>query len=229
MRLLRAVLTADVPPGLGTLTQVETLRQVWIQHFPLVEGQVGRRDPEDRPPGGTRLVTPSDSEARGSVERDTLWDGFKVHLTETCEPDTPNLVTNVATTVATVHGSVTVPEIHDAPAMRDCLPGEHWVDARYPTAGRVVTARREHGILLHGPMATSTAASADGPFGQDAFTTDRDRERVTCPNGATSTQWRHRHSQQCLPVIRVRFSPADCHRCPHLRECVNSPQPNVAP
>ncbi|MCG6499378.1 transposase, partial [Kitasatospora sp. A2-31] len=25
-------------------------------------------------------------------------------------------------------------------------------------------------------------------------------------------------------VIRVRFSPADCRPCPHLRECVNSPR-----
>jgi hypothetical protein len=48
------------------------------------------------------------------------------------------LITNVATILATVHDSVTVPAIHDALAARDCLPGEHWVDARYPTVGQVV-------------------------------------------------------------------------------------------
>ena len=64
-----------------------------------------------------------------------------------------------------------------------------------------------------------------GPFGQDAFTIDRDRERVTCPNGVVSTQWAERRSQQGLPVIRVRFSPADCRPCPHLRDCVDSPSP----
>ncbi len=225
MRLLGAVFAADAPPGLGTLTEVETLRQMWVQHFHLVEGEVRRRDPKDRPPGAMRPVTPYDTEARGSVKRDTLWDGYKVHLTETCEPTTPNLITNVATTLATVHDSVTVPEIHNALAARDCLPGEHWVDAGYPTAGQVVAARREHGVVLHGPMAANTAASADGPFGQDAFTIDWDRERVTCPNGVVSTQWAERRSQQSLPVIRVRFSPADCRPCPHLRDCVNSPSP----
>ncbi|MFE4821932.1 IS1182 family transposase [Streptomyces sp. NPDC056704] len=223
MRLLAAVFAADAPTGLGALAEVETLRQMWVQHFHLVGGEVRRRDPKDRPPGTMRLVTPYDTEARGSVKRDTPWDGYKVHLTETCEPDAPNLITNVATTVATVHDSVTVPEIHGSLAERDCLPGEHWVDAGYPTAGQVVAARRDHGVDLHGPMAANTAASADGPFGQDAFTIDWDREQVTCPKGATSTQWHHRHSQQGLPVIRVRFSPADCRGCPHLRVCVNSP------
>jgi transposase len=185
MLLLTAVFAAGSPPGPGTLTEVETLRQVWVQHFHLAGGEVGRRDPKDRPPGATRLVTPYDTEARTSVKRDTMWDGYKVHLTETCEPDTPNLITNAATTTATVHDSMTVPEIHDAPAMRDCLPGEHWVDAGYPTAGQVVSGRREHGIALHGPMAANTAARADSPFGQDAFSIDWDPE-VTCPNRATS-------------------------------------------
>ncbi len=223
MRLLEAVFAADAPAGLGALTEVETLRQMWVQHFHQVEDEVRRRDPKDRPPGALRLVTPYDTEARGSVKRDTLWDGYKVHLIETCEPQTPNLITNVATTLATVHDRVSVPEIHDALAERDCLPDEHWVDAGYPTAGQVVTARREHGIVLHGPMAANTAASADGSFGQDAFAIDWDRERVTCPNGVVSTQWAERRSQQGLPVIRVRFSPADCRPCPHLRDCVNSP------
>ncbi len=224
-RLLEAVFAADAPAGLGVLAEVETLRQMWVQHFHRVEGEVRRRDPKDRTPGALRLVTLYDTEARGSVKRDTLWDGYKVHLTETCEPQTPNLITNVATTLATVHDSVTIPEIHDALAGRDCLPGEHWVDAGYPTAGQVVTARRDHGVVLHGPMAASTDASADGPFGQDAFTIDWDREQVTCPNGVVSTQWAERRSQQSLPVIRVRFSPADCRPCPHLRDCVNSPSP----
>lgn len=150
MLLLEAVFAADAPPGLGTLTEVETLRQMWVQHFHLVEGEVRRRDPKDRPPGTLRLATPYDTEARGSVKRDTVWDGYKVHLTETCEPETPNLITNVATTLATVHDSVAVPEIHGALAERDCLPGEHWVDAGYPTAGQVVAAGREHGVVLHG-------------------------------------------------------------------------------
>jgi len=221
-RLLEAVFASGAPHGLRALAEVETLRQVWVQHFHRVGGEVARRDPKDRPPGAKRLVTPYDIEARGSVKRDTFWDGYKVHLTETCELDTPNLITNVATTVATVPDNVMAGEIHRGLAERDCLPGEHWVDAGYPTAAQIVAAQ-EHGIALHGPMAGNTTAQTGGPFGQDAFAIDWEHERVTCPNGVTSTQWHHRYSQQGLPVIRVRFNPADCRTCPSLRDCVSSP------
>ncbi|MFD3939172.1 IS1182 family transposase [Streptomyces sp. NPDC058611] len=225
MRLLAAVTSPDAPLGLRELEEVEILRQVWVQHFQLAGGEVVRRDPKDRPPGATRLVTPYDIEARGSVKRDTMWDGYKVHLTETCgEADAPNLLTNVVTTVATVPDSVMSETIHNGLAARDCLPGEHWVDAGYPTAAQVVIARTEHGVDLAGPMAADTTAQAGGGFAQDAFTIDWERERVTCPNGVASTQWHHRHSQQGLPVIRVRFNPADCRTCPSLRDCVSSPK-----
>ncbi|GGX36997.1 hypothetical protein GCM10010383_78700 [Streptomyces lomondensis] len=51
----------------------------------LLHGQVRRQDLKDRPPGAERLVTPYDTDARGSVKRGIFWDGCKVHLTETCE------------------------------------------------------------------------------------------------------------------------------------------------
>ena len=84
MRLLKAVTSPAAPAALRAVPEVETLRQMWVQHFHLIEGEVLRRDPKDRPPGAKRLVTPYDTEARGSVKRDTMWDGYKVHLTETC-------------------------------------------------------------------------------------------------------------------------------------------------
>ncbi|WP_369223266.1 IS1182 family transposase [Streptomyces sp. R39] len=223
MRLLQTVFAADAPPILREVAEVEVLRQVWVQHFHQVEGEVRRRDPKDRPPGATRLVTPYDTEARGGKKNDLVWDGYKVHLTETCEPGVPNLVTNVATTVSTTQDVVMAGRIHAGLAARDCLPAEHWVDAGYPSASQIVAARGDHHVELLGPMKSSTAAQNGGPFSQDAFTVDWDREQVTCPNGAVSTQWAERRSQQGLPVIRVRFTPADCRPCPHLRDCANSP------
>ncbi|MFI5635740.1 IS1182 family transposase [Streptomyces sp. NPDC051664] len=225
MRLLAAVTSSEAPPGLREMEQVEILRQIWVHHFHLVEGEFRRRDPKDRPPGATRLVTPYDPQARGSVKRDTVWDGYKVHLTETCGTDGPNLITNMATTVATVPDSVMSETIHADLAEHGCLPGEHWVDTGYPTAAQIVTARREHGIELHGPLQSVTVAQAKngGGYGQDAFTIDWDQQHVTCPNGATSTLWSLRSSQQQLPVIRVMFGQADCRPCPALRDCVSSP------
>lgn len=196
MRLLAAVTSSEAPPGLREMEQVEILRQIWVHHFHLVEGEFRRRDPKGRPPGATRLVTPYAPQARGSVKRDTVWDGYKVHLTETCGTDGPNLITNMATTVATVPDSVMSETIHADLAEHGCLPGEHWVDTGYPTAAQIVTARREHGIELHGPLQSVTVAQAKngGGYGQDAFTIDWDQQHVTCPNGATSTLWSLRSS-----------------------------------
>ncbi|MEU9547333.1 IS1182 family transposase [Streptomyces mirabilis] len=223
-RLLRALWSPTAPDELRALKSVEVLRRVWVQQFHLVEGEVACRSPKNRPPGATRLGSPYDPESRGSIKRDTVWHGYKVHLTETCEADAPNLITNVATTVSTTQDQVMIRGIHAELAARDCLPAEHWVDAGYPTASQVVAARLDHGVELLGPMVASTDARAGGPFGQDAFTIDWDQQQVTCPNGATSAQWHQRKSQQGLPVIRVRFARVDCQLCPDLRKCVRSPK-----
>ncbi|GHJ26622.1 hypothetical protein TPA0910_42370 [Streptomyces hygroscopicus subsp. sporocinereus] len=225
MRLLAAVFAPDAPDGLRDLDEVEVLRQMWVQHFHLVEGEVRRRDPKDRPPGAMRLVTPYDTDARGSVKRDTMWDGYKVHFTETCEPDAPNLITNVTTTLATVQDRSMAETIHTQLAARDCLPVEHWVDAGYPTAPALVSARRDHGIALHGPIQAdnSAQASADSGFTQDAFTIDWDSQQATCPGGQTSTTWSERLSQRGQPVLRVVFSVSDCRPCTMRQACINTP------
>lgn len=226
MRLLEMIWTDDAPVALRALPEAELLRQLWIQQFHLVEGEVERRDPKDRPPGAERLVTPYDVHARGSVKRDIFWDGYKVHLTETCEPGTVHLVTNVTTTAATVPDDRMAAVVHAGLARRDLLPGEHWVDTGYANAGALAAAQRDHGVALHGPMRSVTVPHARGEaaYGQDAFTIDWDNQHVTCPNGVTSTQWHQRRSEDGLPTIRVRFSPADCRTCPQLRACVNSPK-----
>ncbi|WP_306341070.1 IS1182 family transposase [Streptomyces sp. AS13] len=222
-RLLEAVFTADALPALRALDEVEVLRQVWVQHFHQVDGEVMRRGPKDRPPGATRLVNPYDPEARVGVKRDTMWDGYKVHLTETCgETDVPNLVTNVATTVATVADNAMNEEIHTSLAARNCLPAEHWVDAGYPTAAHVLAARTQYGVELHGPLVGNTSSQAKGAFTLDAFTVDWEHQQVTCPGGVTATDWYPRNDSKGLPVIRVRFPASRCGPCPHLRACVSS-------
>lgn len=226
MRLPRMVRADDAPPALRELPAAGILRQVWVQHFHPVEGEVGRRDAKDRPPGGKRLVTPYDVEARGSVERDTVWDGYKVHFTETCEPDAVRLVTNVTTTVATVPDDRMAAVVRTGLVRRGLLPDEHWVDAGYTNSSALAAARIDHQVDLHGPLPPVTVAQArgEGTYGQNAFTIDWENQHVTCPNGITSTQWHHRRSEEQLSVIRVRFSPADCRTCPSIRDCVSSPR-----
>lgn len=226
MHLLRMIWADGAPASLRELPEADTLRQVWVQHFHLMEGEVVRRDPKDRPPGAKRLVTPYDTEARAGGRRDIFWDGYKVHLTETCEPGVVHLVTNVVTTSGSAGDQRMAVVVHDGLARRDLLPDEHWVDTGYTSSGALVAARRDHHVELHGPMKSVTVphARGDATHGQDAFTIDWDNQQVTCPNKVTSTQWHPRRSEDGLPTIRVRFSPADCRTCPQLRACVNSPK-----
>lgn len=195
---------------------MEYLRQMWVQNFHRVEGEVRRRDPKERPPGAKCLVSPYDSEARNSVKRDTAWAGYKVHLTETCEEDAPNLITNVATTDATVPDVSMTGPVRARLAEAGRLPGEHLVDAGYVDAHVLVHARREYGITLTGPaaLAVSPQTAAGGGFTGDDFTIDWESERVTCPGGRTTARWNPDRSPEGTPVIRVRFNKSDCQPCP---------------
>ncbi|MFJ2868146.1 transposase [Kitasatospora sp. NPDC087314] len=99
------------------------------------------------------------------------------------------------------------------------------IDFKYALG--IVAARREHGVELHGPIradTTAQAAAEDGAFTQNAFTIDWDNQRVACPGGRTTDQWRQAMSHPGTPVIRVAFSATGCRPCPPLRNCVSSPK-----
>lgn len=226
IRLLRAVTSPDTPHYLRALPQVEVLRQVWVQQFHLVEGEVEHRNPKDRPPGTKRLVTPYDPETRAGSKRDLDWNGYKVHLTETCGPDVLHLITNVVTTAAAVNDDRMATVVHAGLAERDLLPEEHWVDTGYANSPAMVAARRDYDVELHGPLQAVNSVQrsrGDGAYGQDAFTIDWDKQRVTCPNGRTSKAWAVHSSQRRMPVVRVEFSTLDCRSCTHRVDCLSTP------
>jgi hypothetical protein len=224
MHLLQSLFSPGAPPALRLLPQVETLRRAWVQHFQIVEGEVRRRDPKDRPPGVKRLVNPYDLDARTGVKRDVAWDGYKVHLTETCDRGLPHLITNVATTVGSVSDDRISPRVHAELARRGLLPDEHWVDTGYANSTSLALAHRDYGITLHGPLRPATVAQSrgDAAYGQQSFHIDWDNQEATCPNGRTSSQWRVGRTEENLPVIRVRFSPTVCKPCPELGKCAGS-------
>nr|WSW68584.1 hypothetical protein OG461_21580 [Streptomyces sp. NBC_00995] len=141
----------------------ENARPDWFKHY-------ATRAEESRSP-----------EARGGVKAEVRWDGYKVHVTETCDPGMVHLITNVPTTVATVTDDQMATVVHAGLAERDLLPGEHWVDTGCANAGAVVAARRDHGVALHGPMRPRTAPHARTAYAHDAFAIDGDNQRVTCP------------------------------------------------
>ena len=69
-----------------------------------------------------QINSPYDTQTRYSVKRTTSWAGYKVHVTETCDEDTPHLLTDVQTTVATTRTTVRAQIAADKAAITAACP-----------------------------------------------------------------------------------------------------------
>lgn len=88
----------------------------------------------------------------------------------------PHLVTNVATTDATVTDVERLEQIHADLDRRTLLPGEHIVDAGYTSAQLAVSSQRDFGVTL-GPLREGNSPQSQTHLGYDrsAFTIDWDQ------------------------------------------------------
>jgi transposase len=200
---------------------------VWTQQYyypPEDEKGLRWRENAELPPAAERLVSPHDPEARYSVKRDWNWVGYKVHLTETCDPATPNLITHVETTVATEQDIDRVDPIHDALAGKGLLPAEHLADTGYLSGEQLVKSQTEYGVKLVGPVRSDVSWQAQQPDGYDArfFEIDWEEKRVTCPQGKVNSYWREQTGVRGNPVIEVQFRKADCGSCAARAQCTRS-------
>jgi len=231
---------------LARLRQVEVLRVVLVQNYLTVTDKQGREvitrreaEVEGLPPGRSRIASPYDTDARWGVKRDTFWNGYKVHVTETCDTagpahdsdgdgdsataTPPHLIVNVETTDATVPDNQMTEPIHARLGQRGLLPGEHLVDSGYPSAQLLVSSQADYGITLVTPMLadTSPQARAGAGFDRTAFVIDFDAQHATCPQGRTSSSW-NPVTQRGTPTIVITFSKTDCGPCPVRELCTTS-------
>jgi transposase len=89
---------------------------------------------------------------RGSgKKRETRWTGYKVHVTETCEEESPHLITHVATTAATTTDEAMTETIHAELSRASLTPRQHLLDTGYITAPILVSSRQQYGIEVIGP------------------------------------------------------------------------------
>jgi transposase len=149
--LLTAVWASDAPAWLREIPAVETLRRVWVQQFRLDDGAARWRAADDIPPAAVFIGSPYDTEAHDARKGTTSWVGYKIHVTEACDDDAPRLITHVETTTAPVVDAAALPPIHHALHGRHLLPAIQLVDSGYLDAPRIVAARDDHAIALHGP------------------------------------------------------------------------------
>lgn len=159
--LLDALETPAVPKGLRELPSLEALRRTWQRHYertvraPASPGEppahgVRFKASRELPPAAAGIESPYDVEARYRHKRDTQWTGYMVHVSETCDPTAPHLLTHVHTTPATVHEAQCTAPIQQALIDKDVPPQEHLVDAAYISSELLVHSRDEQGIALRG-------------------------------------------------------------------------------
>jgi transposase len=170
------------------------------------------------------IASPYDLDSRYSEKRGASWRGYKVHFTETCDNDTPHLITHVATTMATDQDVTVIDAIHHALAHHDCLPAVHVVDGAYTSGEKLVTSQHEYQIDLLGPMRQDQSWQAHDAqaFDISHFQIDWDQEVVTCPNGKQSRYWKPATGPRGKPTIQVHFHKQDCTGGGVRRQCTRS-------
>ena len=138
--LLDALEDDDAPDELRDLPIIDTLRRTWHRHYERTDDRAsaeGRpaartvrfKDKRELPKAGEGLDSPYDVDARYRQKRDTQWSGYMVHLSETCNPSEPYLLTQVHTTDASVHEAKCTAVIEAAMVEKNRAPDEHLVDA----------------------------------------------------------------------------------------------------
>src|SRR5258708_6480289 len=161
-QLLTAVYAPAAPAWLADLSAVETLRRVWVQQYFVEEGHCRWRSNEQIPPPSLIIASPYDLDARLGVKRNHGWIGYKVHLTETCDDDTPHLIVHTETTAATTPDWGMAEPIHCALEQQGCLPNRHVVDGGYVDADAIVTSHSKHDVELFGPVPLENSWQACG-------------------------------------------------------------------
>jgi len=203
---------------------VQTLRQMWVQQYYATEGSVHWRAEEDLAPSALLLHSPYDIDARFSTKRDILWAGYKVHVTETCDDETPHVITHIETTPATTYDGAVMETIHASLAAKGLLPEEHVVDSGYLDAEILSSSLEKHAVTLVGPVLldTSWQAKAEQGFAITNFTIDWSQQQVVCPVGKTSRLWIKTYNRHGKDVIHIKFNPADCLKCPSRERCTKA-------
>jgi len=224
--LLDALEAPETPESLRALPVITALRQTWQRHYerasgkgtvqsPLASSSVRFKRNQDLPPAAEAIESPYDPEARYRQKCDTQWTGYMVHISETCEPTAPHLLTHVHTTTAAVYEAQCTTPIHQALSAKDLAPREHFVDGAYISADELVASQEEHGITLRGPTRPIQGwqAHTDGAYDLSQFTVDWEQRQARCPQGKVSTVWREYVDREGQPYTIVRFGLQDCRPC----------------
>lgn len=220
-RLLEWVYAEEKLPWLRELDAIQTLRQVWLQHYHADAQNTPWRSDSELPPSALLITSPYDVEARYSRKKSTAWTGYKVHFTETCEADTPHLIVEMTPTSATMADGDIVEDLHARLDEQQMLPDQHLMDMGYVDAEVLAESQTRYHVDIVGPAMpdTSWASKDAGRLDHSQFLIDWQAKRVVCPAGHTSRDWGHIPDRHGKPSLRVRFPLSQCRSCPLHEQC----------
>ncbi len=220
-QLLACIDAETTPQAVRSLPAVTLLRQVFAQQYEWQGQQIRWRD-GPAVSNEDRVVSPYDPEARRSRKRDTVWLGYKVHLTETCDQDpaSPQLITHVATTVATQQDSEMLAPIGEQLRAKELAPAEHYVDQGYPSGPQLVR-QAQLGTQIIGPVGPdpSWQQREQTGYAVDDFALDWHEQVATCPQGQQSVGWTQPQDRRGHPTVVIRFATATCRCCAVREQC----------
>jgi len=222
--LLSALFEPGTPSWLREVPAVDILRRVWVQNYHWADGKIHWRSSDNLPPAALYISSPYDLDAHYSKKRTTSWVGYKVHVSETCEKDSPHLITHVETTTAPISDDARTAIIHEELKQKELLPDQHIVDTGYVDAQLLHRSQQDYGIDLIGPTRADYKWQAQQQTGFDAghFQIDWQGKQATCPEGRISSSWTPAIDNRKNEVIKIKFSTKDCQCCPSLALCTQS-------
>lgn len=206
---------------LSSLPGVEVLRTIFSQQY-IKDGDGHRlRTDKESLSCSERIASPHDVDARFGRKASTSWLGYMNHYTETCEPDAPRLITNVATVHAGTNDTQVLPEIHRSLKQRGLAPNEHLLDAGYSDAELMQKSEELLGITIVGPVkpGSSWQAGTENGFQQTDFYVDFENKRAICPRGIASRTWSKRPDGNSIQIV---FPKNECQQCPFKADCTKS-------
>lgn len=224
-KLLEAVYHTKAPQWLRLIPGVEILRQVWLQQYRWTEqGLQWRSEQDGLPPSTHFIASPYGTQAHYSKKRTTAWLGYKVHLSETCDPEVPHLITHVEITLAPVTDRESLPPIHEALKAKHLLPEVHLADTGSIDARSIIESQAAYGVDLLGPTLSDyhwQAKAAQG-FAASDFALDWEQKRAACPEGQISYCWTPFLDKNQQTAFKVQFSQALCRHCEAKSQCTHS-------
>jgi hypothetical protein len=114
-------------------------------------------------------------------------------------------------------------DIQDKLIARGLAPGQHLMDAGYPSSANFAASARR-GVTLIAPVIATTGRNAKkGTFTPLDFTIDWEPRQASCPAGALSRSMR----PDARGLVTFRFRARDCRPCPLRGKCTKALNPDL--